>query len=286
MSNPVGDAFAFVTAFNNSPPQTIDLFLSRNPQYSTIGKVAILLSILSAERDSRFGDRVEHPEMDWYSWIFARLTADLHRRGDFRRFTRVAEKVSFITFNYDRSLEHFLYDGLRRSFTDAAHNDQVAGMVDMISPIHIYGRLAPLDWQDSPDSKKKLAYGAVPQAADVKELIGNLQMIDYKTKYRDGRDAYDDLDLDIEEAEELWFLGFGYAEDNLGVLDFPRALRPHHHIYGTALGRTPKEIVGIRTAIGHGPQHKSGSMVDSSDDALSRIHISPCDSAELLRQFF
>jgi len=63
-----------------------------------------------------------------------------------------------------------------------------------------------------------------------------------------------DLDLDnakqkISDARRIFFLGFGYAEENLEILNIPKLFNKEQEVYGTALGKTKKEISGIKSGM-------------------------------------
>ena len=89
----------------------------------------------------------------------------------------------------------------------------------------------------------------------------------------------------IQEAERIFFLGLGYAKENLKALDLPRVLKPQHLIYGTALGRTAREIADIKTTFVHGLQQSARDPIDRPIDAKSRVQIDNCDCVQLLREF-
>jgi hypothetical protein len=109
----------FVLKFNKSSTKSIDLFLARNPEFMLLGKYAIIFRIFAAEKDSKFRDDVARKDQDWYLYLLERMTDDLITKND---YTRLSEnKISFITFNYDRSLEHFLYESLINSFNGVDH---------------------------------------------------------------------------------------------------------------------------------------------------------------------
>ena len=99
----------FASRFRKSSNKSIDLFLARNPSLVTVGKLAISLEILKSEIASKFREEIDNPALDWYSYLFDRFT-DTFLDKD--KFTISDNKVSFITFNYDRSLEHFLIESL------------------------------------------------------------------------------------------------------------------------------------------------------------------------------
>jgi len=69
-------AIKFAQAFKKSSTPSIDLFLARNPEYSEIGKIAIVLSILDAERKSEFREDIDikFQKQDWYSYLYRRMT--------------------------------------------------------------------------------------------------------------------------------------------------------------------------------------------------------------------
>ncbi len=78
----------------------------------------------------------------------------------------------------------------------------------------------------------------------------------------------------IREAEHIFFLGFGYAKENLDLLKFPQILKGGVKVYGTAYGLTPNEILKIKNIF--------RPILDTD---LKYIHIEEMDSLMLLRQF-
>lgn len=65
----------FTETFFKSSTKSIDLFLSRNPDFAEFGKLAIIASILDAEAKSTFREEMPKPDQDWYSHLFNRMTA-------------------------------------------------------------------------------------------------------------------------------------------------------------------------------------------------------------------
>ena len=53
--------------------------------------------------------------------------------------------ISFITFNYDRSLEQFLYFAFKH--WEGLPEDVCVDRVRDLQINHIYGKLGPLDWE-------------------------------------------------------------------------------------------------------------------------------------------
>ncbi len=99
-----------IRKFSNDPHPFIDLFISRNNKYLEAGKLAIILSIFHYEINSRTPGNLlgANRNQDWFCYIWEEMTQDLKRPYDYAYFKE--NKVTFITFNYDRSLEHFFYN--------------------------------------------------------------------------------------------------------------------------------------------------------------------------------
>lgn len=262
----LNEARNFADKFNKSSTKSIDLFLARNPEFEILGKKAIIFRIFAAERNSAFREqmRTGGRKQDWYSYIFDRLTDDHVEKNDYRRFCE--NKVSFITFNYDRSLEHFLYESLVNSFNNIPL-EKIKEQLVKLRIIHIFGQIAGLEWQDL-DSK--IEYRWDINRINVQGLVNNLRIIYEENNNPELKEAHELL----RKAQHIFFLGFGYAKENLELLNIPKALKQGQNIYGTALGLTPKEI-----------QDKKTIFPDQSPPYASLVHIEDLDCLMLLRQY-
>jgi hypothetical protein len=229
----------FRNHFDRSSTPSIDLFLARNPEFSEIGKKAIVLSICDAEHKSRFRRDVDnaHPiRQDWYSLLFERMTNTLTTPDSYNQFRE--NKVTFITFNYDRSLEYFLHESFVNSFGSIKSSEVPIGGLIPFGFLHVYGVISKLPWQ----SNNGMEYGTPPKIRSVLEkMTKNISPI-YESS---GVDLHD-LKKEIRGAERIYFLGFGYAKENLDILGIPKVLNNTQKIYGTTLGRTEKEIEGLK----------------------------------------
>lgn len=267
----------FLNKFRSSNTASIDLFLSRWPKFATIGKIAILLGILQHEKESCFRDNVTeaHPDGDWYSCVYEKLTKDLTESEGLKKFGE--NKVAFITFNYDRSLEHFLFESLLNSF-EGANAESVREQIDAVPIIHIYGKLASLPWQQD-DPSRGLRYGDCDSLSSCNALsmTKNLYVIHEERMNPELEKAR----TAISEAERIFFLGFGYAKENLDVLGFPGVLRPVHHIYGTAVGFNAEEVEDKKRYFVRELVHSD----INSPLAGYQVKIDNCDCVQLLRKF-
>jgi len=256
----------FTDKFNKSSTKSIDLFLARNPEFEDIGKKAIALRILAAEYHSKFRESMKNKDLDWYLYLFDRLTGDIVKKNDYIRLSE--NNVSFITFNYDRSLEHFLYESLVNSFNNIPP-EKIKEQLLKLRIIHVFGQVAGLEWQDLPS---KIEYLCDINLINIQGLVKDLRII-YEEKENPELEEAREL---INKVQNIFFLGFGYAKENLDLLNIPEILKPQQQIRGTALGLTKKEITDISSSI-----TTSSTMHVTCD---IKIH-EAWDSLQILRQY-
>jgi len=254
----------FVEAFRDTTG-SIDLFLSRRPEFTEIGKLAILYSIFHYEKESRFGPDSDQKKGDWYSYLYERMTADARKPGE---ISLSSNKISFITFNYDRSLEQFLYNRSINSFGEEFRS-KILKQLGELPIIHVYGKVADLEWEEA--GILKLPYNANPSAIDFltdpnsnKQNLGELRshwrdrifIIDEeRSNYQQHIDEIGDI---IRKANRIYFLGFGFANENMEILGFPNVIHKGQRIYATSRGLTQHEIGQVQA------KHMSGRGIDSS----------------------
>lgn len=229
----VADAQDLAKKFKSSNIPSIDQFLALSPRYSSIGKQAIIMNILRCEHNSAFGLGLneESQSQDWYSLLYARMTEGLSSPADYEKFGQ--NKISFITFNYDRSLEHFLYTSLLNSFGESDKLREIASNVRDYIPfpfIHIYGQVDQPVWLGGVDYAPDLDYPRIEQ------FEGNIKLIGERTK-----EQKEEISRLFLKAERIFFLGFGYAPENMEAMGFPLTFRKRKSVYGTAKAFTKKE---------------------------------------------
>lgn len=263
----------FVENFSRSNLKSIDKYLALNSNDSYIGKIAITNSILKSERSSHFGENVKDPTEDWYSYIFNRMTNNFSKPEDYKHFCE--NKVAFITFNYDRSLEYFFYDSFYYSFKQNELN--MRGQINTLIPfpiIHVYGsvgELCPSNWVDNNCDYK----GRFDSFSSIEARAEGIRVIGEDRANEEMRKQVKNL---LADYKRIFFLGFSYAQENLEAIDLPNSIDQNYSIHGTAKGMTKREINDARTRIN----------IKFPDHARSRIAINPhledVDSCALLRE--
>jgi len=251
-----------IEVFRKSSTSSIDLFLSRNKDFYKIGKQIITLLLANYEMNSKFREDINNYAQDWYFNFYESMTKEIIVPDDILKFAE--NDVFIITFNYDRSLEHFLHESLVNSFR--SKTEEFNDLMRKFQIIHVYGKIAPLPWEASEGTVK---YGAEYLRDYFTDYSENLQII------YDERDVQtEDLINLISDANKIYFLGFGYAEENLEVLGFNQMiLKREQRIYGTAFGMTDQEIRKYSYRLREHNNHM----------AIEKFQLENCDSLMMLR---
>ncbi|MEQ9242421.1 hypothetical protein [Roseovarius indicus] len=145
------------------------------------------------------------------------------------------EDSTFIIFNYDRCFEHFMINALMEydqySLTDAFE------VFKKIKIIHPYGKIGELEWQS--DCESGVAFGAMD---DIETAIKNYSRIRTFMETSE-REPGEEVLQEVQSAQNLVFLGFGYAEQNLDLLgknkDLTRNSGDRRRVLGTCYGLSP-----------------------------------------------
>ncbi|MBN2182514.1 MAG: hypothetical protein JW715_11430 [Sedimentisphaerales bacterium] len=284
---------SFKNKFENSSTKSIDLFMARNPKLAPIGKILIAFEIFEAEQRSLFRERAEWEQYRrkmqgyvqgqdtylmskdfqgsiWYEYLFDRLTSGLATKDNLPDFSN--GNLSFISFNYDRSLEYFLYESLRNSFTEVTE-EQIIQCLKRFKILHVYGQIAPLRWQDDangvdyhPQITSSLLKGTSSNIRTIYEQQDNPELSEAKTL--------------ISQAEQIFFLGFGYAKENMDVLNMPSLIPPSCQVYGTAFGMVEKEVKNVLHTMRSGRKADSNGYRERYDTMIES-----CDCLMLLREY-
>lgn len=188
----------FRREFFNAQRFSIDSFLSqRKADFESVGKLAIAAAILMCENERRLN-------ANWYQWLLERIIED---GADFP-----AEMLSVITFNYDRSLERFLWRAFRHSFKISdVKADEMLGRIEIL---HVYGDVGQLRESDP------FEYGSLDSLLkktwELKSATDRIKVVAPRTVPETSARAKQM----IQEAERICFLGFGFWKENLDLLGF------------------------------------------------------------------
>ena len=228
---------------------SIDNFLDNhqgNEQIELCGKLAIVRSILEAERKSTlfWDDPDPHTYPDfkplqgtWYASLEQLLTLDCHRND----IAKVFDNVSFITFNYDRCIEHFLFHALQIHY--GIDPDGSAGLMQGLRIFHPYGVTGELPWQNHVSAT--VFGGDVNRGSDVLALASQIKT--FMERIEDDETVAEMREL-VAEANVVVFLGFAYHEQNLGLLKPAKPTNPKQ-LFGTTKGISVSDTAIIKVRL-------------------------------------
>jgi len=214
----------FCDALRYSADASIDAFLEKRPDFMGIGKAAMAVALVSCEQTSTiFGDE---SGPNWLKYLFRRMQASC-----FESF--VGNAVTFVTFNYDRVLEHFLCTALQNSW---GKSEEAAGTIlKKIPIIHLHGQLGFLPWQAEENVRPFDTNGDVESlriaASGIKVVHEGVE---------DRKQQFDDAKAAIAKAERTYFLGVGTSNVNLERLG--EANFQDNKAWATEVGLTQSEF--------------------------------------------
>jgi len=196
------------------------------PHVEALGKLAIALRILQAERstklffDGRQGERPPLTELSrhWHASLCRYLFENVHWDG----VGDVFDNVAFIVFNYDRCLEMFLFCALKDYYN--LSDAQAGEVMTAVTIIHPYGSVGPLAWNRPHDS---YGFGAQLHASELLTVSGKI--VTFSESLECSR-ANDILGV-VSEARTAVFLGFSYLQQNMNLLENVAAIE---RVYATA----------------------------------------------------
>lgn len=208
----------FRKTLKRADPPSIDAWLEHNPGFLEVGRVAIAVALLDCERRSNLS-----PPQNWYQFLFGKLSARFDEFGK--------NNLSIVTFNYDRSLEYYLFRVFRHTHTGRSEAECKA-MINKLHVLHVYGSLGPLEWQTT-DADLHVPYCARLDLSYVQRAAGNIRIM---PEGRQGiSNEFAQAHRLMDHARAVYFLGFGYHDFNMQRLGI-EFLRKVSKVMGTAYG--------------------------------------------------
>lgn len=203
---------------------SVDAFLEIRSEFLEIGKAAMAVALVRREDGEKLWG---FQDGNWLRYVLG-----LMRTVTLDEFC--SNQIAFVTFNYDRSLEHFLFTSLKKTYreTDERCADAIGNRIPII---HLHGKLGDLPWQ----SRVGRAYDQEVSPQVIEMCARGIKVV--HEDIRDGRDKeFKRAKELISDAERVYFLGFGYGETNierLGIKDWPGGKQGR----GTAKGLKTRE---------------------------------------------
>lgn len=214
------------------PGESIDQFLFRRrtrPEVRELGMLAIADIILEAERSSKlnefdlddFDRSVGALRSNQNGWPAVLTDLLIGGRGPHEIDEGLFENVAFLIFNYDRCVEHLMFNHLH--FRHDVPAEGAVAIIESIPTVHIFGVLG-----DPFHSSVRFGASSVELASVAKRL---------QTYHEQIADAERQAAVAavMSEAERVCFLGFGFLPANFERL-FPSNTIGNRLLCGTSMG--------------------------------------------------
>jgi hypothetical protein len=224
----------------------------RSELWVAFGKAALVKRLIECEHpDALFNS----PDRGWYGYMYRNLM------GGFEDFEK--NRVTFITFNYDRSLEEFFSSALADS-----SGDQAGGFEKLtkIPILHVYGSLCKHPYYCR-DTELEACRRYVADATE-KSISDCMKYIRIIGDHR-GEEAPELLRVQeiIRNARNIVFLGFGYDRTNLARLKLHECSN-NPSVRGTSYGLTREETRRVNDYLGA----SKAKQIEFRNDRVTQNH--------------
>jgi hypothetical protein len=222
IDNPPGilkkDAEILSEIANTRSHDNIDQILSMNADLELVGKFAIVDAILHCERHS-----YPFAQLNLYISLFRFIRKGINHPNEFEQIFE--NDFTFITFNYDRSLEYYFYNALHNFKRNLQNLSDIYRRVFKI--YHFYGTLGSILKGEA----NYLEFGSNPDPFKLIDASSSIEVL-HNDKLPSNFIAIQDA---LKKANIVFFLGFGFDDENLRKLRIPETLSHDCNVYGTGI---------------------------------------------------
>jgi len=178
-----------------------DRFLEGRPEFMKPGKFCIAKVLVGNEDARKLRPGHQGPSQSWYELLVNKV--------DLASDSYPNNKLTLISFNYDRSLEHYFWRRIKAVFSQREQIESAWNQRPKI--IHVHGVLGSYD---------PLGGHSRPYTPDVSieslEIAANgIRII---PEVNDQDTVFDAAEEALRQAARIYFLGFGFDGRNIGRL--------------------------------------------------------------------
>jgi hypothetical protein len=229
------------------------------PEMIEVGKIAIANAILGGERKSVLGPTAtSDPDKAsaavralrecWLSYLVQNLQSQRPRRD----LEGVFSEVGFITFNYDRCIEQYLYWAFQN--VAGLNPGNAALAVGRIPIVHVYGSLGSLPY--AAGESLDLEFGS---DATIHQSVW--RRIKTYTEEDHDRDSLSSIHALFRNAARIVFLGMGFHQQNMDLLLKDGPIRGDCDLWGTTQNLTKQRLKQVHNYFDH-PARKRPQFED------------------------
>jgi len=275
------NAYKLVQKLKSIRPLVIDYFLGWNESLQLIGKLMIAAAIVECQLEannsiynpnrrkltSSVGDKTEirraeieamQSKDDWYRFLIHKIVYGCNKSEDL-----LENKVTFVTFNYDMSLDYKLSEALKH--IEMFHDKDVNTFLSGNRIIHVYGSVKYIDSKGQ-DAKliSSIKTMGNPEYNDAQptEYIANtntfLNHCFHASKNIQTIDPHDKMSSmekiniasrSIKEADNVYILGYGFDQNNNKRLGLTESLNSKNWLGKTVLFTNYSDINSINKSV-------------------------------------
>lgn len=230
---------SFAERLKNCPVDSIDAFVypDANREFVNAAKVAVAWHLQAVEEEKKC--QPTDNEDDWLRYVFRRLITGARRPEDL-----AANRLTIVTFNFDRVIEYRWMEALRLMFDIGGSELEAAHAT--LRVVHVHGAilddLTPSGFQRAPIGTR-----LTEQVATA--AMGRINFI------HDDTEPVEEAHSALEQASRVIFLGLSYADLNLDRLGIPRTLgrspagMPAPHVFGSCLGLPAGDVKHVENRL-------------------------------------
>ena len=235
--------------------------LSDYPEAIQLGKICIIRSILKAERNSTL--KVQRGQLPpdagkdgWIEQIFSMAITGYK----LSEVTHAFKRITFVNFNYDRCIEHYLFWSLQRL---GLPSDDASETIRTLNIIRPYGTLGSV----VPGVPSFLQFGAPPPSNPF-DVISRIRTFADSDALHDKKT----LSSALVGASLIAFLGFGFHPQNLKLLTLPADLQLRRtRVLATVMGVHRGNLHELESTLHRALRVDGDTMVETYDMAASEM---------------
>jgi hypothetical protein len=230
-----------------------------------MGKLAIAHYVLDAEHHSplarKHGTVDAQTARDTWLATFMSIALSAFERDE---ADKAFENITIINFNYDRTIEHYLYWAMQQQA--GVSSDTAAQCVARLNMIRPYGSIGKLEWHE----KSGIPFGGNNNQLDANTAAANIRTF---TEQVDEKTVDNPIEEALDSAHLVIFLGFGFHQQNMDLLRM-RVARTN--------ARRPMITAVLATTMGVDQRNDPAIEARLGALGLSKPMLVSCKAADLL----
>lgn len=244
-----GQGQRFQAAFRGSQEYSIDAFLGKRSEFSEVGKHAIVRALLPMEDASRLLE--SDPDDHWYRYLVNVMP---------NRWDELKDcAISFVTFNYDRSLELFLVKTWVHRFGVTEY--EAFQMLKHFEIVHVYGSLGSIE----PNTPNYVPYGGENQVDWYLHSASKSLRVIPEDRVETNAE-FERAKALIDRADILCILGFGYDPTNVERLGGKSIIKGFAHKPGGVVAQTPSHFAATSRGLTDAQRQKAASRISLDEN--------------------